>query len=95
MRCGLLLLAARCEIDAEFAKFLERAAQIKLVETTQKGIWLVKAKSGAVELEAGLDLNNQQIASRRVNGRAWQPEVLSVNGRDLAVGTLGRSAGTE
>ena len=50
----------------------------------------MKAKSGQVELEGGLDLNQKQIALRRVNGRAWQTEVLSVNGRDLATETLGR-----
>lgn len=50
----------------------------------------LKAEAGVVELEAGLDLDQKQIALRRVNGRSWQPEVLSVNGHDLAAGTLGR-----
>ena len=90
VRCGLLVLAARCETDAAFAAFLKRAAQIELVETYRAGVWLVKAKSGAVVLEAALDLNQKQIAGRRVNGRAWRPEVLNVNGRDLAAKTLGR-----
>ena len=91
MRCGLLLLAARCETEAEFTALLKRAAQVELAETTQNGVWQVRARSGAVELEAGLDLNEKQIALRRVNGRAWQPEVLSVNGRDLAAETMGKS----
>ncbi len=91
VRCGLLLLAARCETEAEFTALLKRAAQVELAETTQSGVWQVRARSGAVELEAGLDLNQKQIALRRVNGRAWQPEVLSVNGRDLAAETLGKS----
>lgn len=90
VRCGLIMLAARCETEAEFTAFLKRAAEIELAETTQDGVWQVKAKSGAVELEAGLYLNQKQIALRRVNGRAWQPEVLSVNGRDLTAATLGR-----
>jgi hypothetical protein len=89
VRCGLIMLATRCATDAEFSAFLKRAAQIKLVETTQDGVWEVKAKSGAVELEAGLDFNQKQIALRRVNGQTWQSEVLSVNGRDLAAATLG------
>lgn len=89
IRCGLLLLAARCETDAAFAEFLNRVAQIKLVETMQNSNWQVEARSGGVELEAGLDLNQKQIALRRVNGRAWQPAVLNVNGRDLAAETLG------
>ena len=91
VRCGLLLLAARCETEAEFTALLKRAAQVELAETTQNGVWQVRARSGAVELEAGLDLNQKQIALRRVNGRAWQPEVLSVNGRDLAAETMGKS----
>jgi hypothetical protein len=66
-----------------------------LVEATQDGVWQVKAKSGAVELEAGLDLNQKQIALRRVNGRGWQPEVLSVNGRDWAAEMLSARAGVE
>ena len=83
-------LATRCETDAVFADFLQRAAQIELVETNHDGVWLVQAKSGTVKLEAGLDLNQQEIALRRVNGRAWQAEVLNVNGRDLAAESLGR-----
>lgn len=88
--CGLIMLAARCETDGEFTAFLKRAANIKLAESRRDGVWQVKAKSGAVELEAGLDLDAKQIALRRVNGRASQPQVLSVNGRDLAAGTLDR-----
>jgi hypothetical protein len=94
VRCGLILLAARCETQADFTAFLKRAAQVELIESTQNGVWQVKAKSGAVDLEAGLDLNQKQIALRRVNGRAWQSEVLSVNGRDLTAETLGRGTAT-
>lgn len=85
-RCGLVMLAARCETDAALAAFLKRAAQIELTETTQAGVWQVKAKLEASELEAGLDLEQKQIALRRVNGRAWRSEVLSVNDRDLSQG---------
>ena len=95
VRCGLVMLAARCETEAEFSVFLNRAAKIKLVETMRNGIWQIKAKSGAVELEAALDLNQAQIALRRVNGRVWQPEVLSVNGQDLAARILGGGAETK
>lgn len=95
VRCGLIMLAARCETAAEFTAFLRRAAQIELAETSQAGVWRVNAKSGAVELEAGLDLNQKEIALRRVNGRNWQPEVLSVNGRDLATATLGPKPAVE
>ena len=93
VRCGVLLLAARCETQAEFTAFLKRAAGVELVESTQTGVWHVKARSGDVELAAGLDLQNKTIARRQVNGRPWQPEVLSVNGRDLAAETLGRALG--
>jgi hypothetical protein len=55
-----------------------------LIETTQNGVWQVKAKSGVVELEAGLDLEQKQIALRRCNGKDWPANVFSVNGRDLA-----------
>ena len=90
MRCGLLMWAARCETEVEFTAFLKHAAQIQLVDTTRNDIWQVKAKSGSVKLEAGLDLHQKQIVLRRVNGRDWQPEVLSVNGRDLAAETINR-----
>jgi len=63
--------------------FLKRTAQIKLIETTQNGVWQVKAKSDRVELEAGLDLDQKQIKLRRVNGDDWPVNVFSVNGRDL------------
>ncbi|MCC6822340.1 MAG: hypothetical protein IT579_16540 [Verrucomicrobia subdivision 3 bacterium] len=92
-RCGLVMLAARCETDAALAAFLKRAAQIELTETTQAGVWQVKAKLEASELEAGLDLEQKQIALRRVNGRAWRSEVLSVNDRDLARETLRDATG--
>lgn len=87
------MLAARCETDAALAAFLKRAAQIELTETTQAGVWQVKAKLEASELEAGLDLEQKQIALRRVNGRAWRSEVLSVNDRDLARETLRDATG--
>ncbi len=90
VRCGLLMLTARCETEIEFSSFLKRAAQIKLSDTTRKGVWQVKAKSGAAELEAALNLEKHEIALRRVNGRKWQSKILSVNGRDLAAETLGR-----
>ena len=76
IRCERMLLAERCETESEFATFLNRVSQIKLADTTRKGIWHVKAKSGSVELEASLDLSNKLIALSRVNGRAWKPEVL-------------------
>ncbi|NOS70984.1 MAG: hypothetical protein HOP33_13765 [Verrucomicrobia bacterium] len=88
VRCGLVMLAARCEGGAEFKAFMKRAARIKINAATQGGIWQVNAKSGTTKLEAGLDLNQKQIALRRVNGRVWHPEVLSVNGRDFAAETL-------
>ncbi|MCX6926821.1 MAG: hypothetical protein NT154_26995, partial [Verrucomicrobia bacterium] len=95
LRCGLLMWAKRCETEADFASFLKRVMQTELADTTQDGIWRVKAKSAAVELEAGLDLRQNQIALRRVNGLAWQSQVLTVNGRDLAAETLGRLDGTK
>ena len=89
LRCGLVLLAERCESEAEFGAFLERAGRVELTDATRNGIWQVRAKSGAVELEAGLDLTKKKVAIRRVNGRDWQPAVFTVNGRDLAAETLG------
>jgi hypothetical protein len=83
VRCGLLTLAARCETDAEFTAFVKRAAEIKLVESTTNRVWQVKAKSGTVELEAGLDLDQKQSVWRRFNGKDWPVNVFSVNGRDL------------
>jgi len=89
LRCGLIMMAAQCETEAEFTVFLKRVVETKLVQSTQHGVWKVKATSGAAELEAGLDLDRKQIALRQVNGRPWQSEVLTVNGRDLAAATLG------
>ena len=90
IRCGLLLLAERCEADADLASLQKRAAQIEILDKTLDGIWQVRARSGAVELEAGLDLNKKKIAARRVNGQDWQPAVLTVNGLDLAAEFLGK-----
>jgi len=90
IRCGFMLFAERCETEADFAAFLGRVARIQPTATSVDGIWRVKAKSGSVELEAGLDLGRKQIVQRSVNGRSWQPRVLSVNDRDLAAEILGR-----
>ena len=88
LRRGLLLMAERCETEAEFGAFLKRAGQVELTDATQNGVWQVRAKSGPVELEAGLDLDKKKVAVRRVNGRDWPPAVFTVNGRDLAAETL-------
>ena len=45
------------------------------------------------DLEPEFVALHKAIALRRVNGRAWQSEVLSVNGQDLAAATLGRALG--
>jgi hypothetical protein len=90
IRCGLWILAGRCANDREFAAFLKRAARIRPTESTSGGQWMATAKSGAVELEAGLDLSRQQIVRRAVNGVPWRAEVLQVNGKDWATATLGR-----
>ena len=92
IRCGLLLWAARCETEAEFQAFLQRAHEVKVTERVQDGIWQARAVTGAVELEAGLDLARKQVAWRRVNGRAWETKVLEVNGRDLLADLVGSSA---
>ena len=81
-------MAERCETEAEFGAFLKRAGQVELTDATQNGVWQVRAKSGPVELEAGLDLDKKKVAVRRVNGRDWPPAVFTVNGRDLAAETL-------
>ena len=74
----------------EFAAFQKRARELQPREEIRDGIWRVRAQSGAVELEAGLNLRTHTLATRRVNGQSWQTEVLSVNGRDLAAETFGR-----
>ena len=89
-RCGLLLLGEPCATDAEFAAFQKRARELQPREEIRDGIWRVRAQSGAVELEAGLNLRTHTLTTRRVNGQPWQTEVLSVNGRDLAAETFGR-----
>ena len=90
LRCGLVLLAAQCNNEAEFASLLKRAADLRLTQGVENGIWQAKAVSGSLAVEAGLGLTRKRVAWRRVNGQAWQPEVLSVNGRDWAAETLGR-----
>ena len=89
VRAGLLLVAERCETDAEFAVFLQRARQIQPVSRLDNDVWQVSARLGATELQAALDLKQKKIAARRVNGKAWQAEVLNVNGRDFLAETLG------
>lgn len=93
LRCGLIMLAARCDGDAEFTGFMKRAGQIKITESMRDGLWQVNAKSGNSRLKAGLDLNQKQIVFRSVNGRPWKSEILNVNGRDLAGEFLWNSEG--
>jgi hypothetical protein len=89
VRAGLLLVAERCETDSDFAAFLDRTRQIQTRPRMEDGIWRVLAKHSSIELEAALDLKQKKIAARRVNGKDWQPEVFSVNGRNWAAETLG------
>jgi len=84
VRCGLLLVTSRCETESEFRRFLDRVAHVRLDDRLSDGVWQVGARLGPAELEAGLDLAQRQISLRRVDGRDWQPQVLSVNDRDLA-----------
>ena len=53
----------------------------------------VKAKSGAVALEAELDLIQKQIAWRRVNGRRWPVNGFSGRGRHLVKELIARKVG--
>ena len=92
-RCGFIMMAARCETAREFETFLQRASSVVPVETMQKGVWTVKATFEGTVLEAGLDLDRQEISLRRANGREWSQEILTVNGRDLGRKYLGSAPG--
>ncbi|MCX6884696.1 MAG: hypothetical protein NTX27_06600, partial [Verrucomicrobia bacterium] len=92
-RCGFIMMAARCETAREFESFLQRAAAVVPVETMQKGVWTVKATFEGTVLEAGLDLDRQELSLRRANGREWSQEILTVNGRDLGRKYLGSAPG--
>ena len=89
VRCGLILMAARCEDDAAFGAFLKQVGEIELSENDQDDKWEVKAKSGSTVLEAGLDLRRHEITTRKVNGTNWITKILTVNDRDWAQETLG------
>ena len=89
VRVGFVVLAQRCETDEEFLAFLKRVGEINVQETMQADVWCVAASLQDVQLKTGLNLNNKQISSRFVNGKTWQPEVLEINGRDIASKNLG------
>jgi hypothetical protein len=89
VRVGFVVLAQRCETDEEFLAFLKRVGEINIQETMQADVWCVAASLQDVQLKTGLNLNNKQISSRFVNGKTWQPEVLEINGRDIASKNLG------
>ncbi len=83
VRCGLLLMAEQCTNEEEYSAFQESAAKVQLAESTNEGVWEVRATSGDTVLEAGLDLKRGRIALRRVNGMDWETDVFNVNGRDM------------
>ena len=90
LRCGILLLAGRCETAADFAALQHRVRDITLTTADRAGLWETTITDGPVELTAGLDLIRHEITSRQVNHRPWPTSVLQVNDRDLAAETLGR-----
>lgn len=91
LRGGVLILAAECEDDAAFAKFVASARDWKVDEQMENGIWKAVASGPSVtkpdastSLSASLDIAKRAVVDRSVDGKAFVPDIFSVNGRDLA-----------
>jgi hypothetical protein len=91
VRAGVLIVAGRCETDAEFTTLMERASSAKIESADQNGgdSWAVTATVAGHTLQSELNFKTGRPASRRVDGQDFRPGVFAVNGRDLAAEILG------
>jgi hypothetical protein len=82
VRAAVLILAGRCDSDADLAALMRQAETARISEKADAGRWDVAVRLGKVLLEAGRDLNGRALLYRRINGRAVQPDAFRLNGID-------------
>jgi hypothetical protein len=89
IRAGVLILCARCTDESDLRSLMESIRKTKIEQARDDNSWDVRAAvPGAKNLEAALDLKEGHPSVRRVDGRDFQPDLFSVNGRDLATEIL-------
>ena len=93
VRIGLMILAASCHNDREFAELLQRAQAARIEDKNGETTWAVGVRVGDLSLEARYNVQKQRIIDRRIDGRDVQGQILSVNGKDLAGPNLGSAGG--
>jgi hypothetical protein len=84
VRAGLLILAGRCDTDAQLAALIRQAAKARIDEKADADKWEVSAHVGDLLLEAGRDLKKRRPLYRRVNGRQVKVQGCRVNGTELS-----------
>jgi hypothetical protein len=89
VRAGVIMLAGKCGTPNDANALLARAAAIKIEHSVNANVWNAKLVDGQTTLEAGLDLQNGNVVTRRVNGKDYEPKVFTVNDKDLALEYLG------
>jgi hypothetical protein len=89
IRAGVLILCARCTNETELTSLMESVRKTKIEQSRDDNAWDVRAAApGIKSLEAALDLQSGHPSIRRVGNTDFQPDLFSVNGRDLAAGIL-------
>ncbi len=82
VRTAILFLAAKCENEADFAALLKRAREAKVSDTTEAGVWRVKAEMGSLTLEG----SRGPTLERMVNGKPVDVNTaLVVNGTPVRI----------
>ncbi|MCX6624555.1 MAG: hypothetical protein NTY38_26545 [Acidobacteria bacterium] len=83
VRVGLLFLAAKCRNEANLRKLMTKAAAAAIQSEQKAGLWRVRCRTGALELEVARQLDGGAIVEQLVNGVPVPGDVLSVNSIDL------------
>jgi hypothetical protein len=91
IRAGVLIVAGRCETDAEFTALMDQVRNAEITSHSsgdKRHDWAVTTVVGGHSLEAGLSFKTGRPFLRRVDGQDYHPDVLTVNDRDLAAEIL-------
>jgi hypothetical protein len=102
LRSGVIVLAAECETNEDFAKFLENARAWKVTSSQEGQVWQAAASGPSpskpgeeLSLSASIDLGKKQTGERKVNDRAYDDkQVFSVNGENLAARVFSETSKT-
>jgi hypothetical protein len=83
VRVGLLVASAPCKTDDDLVALMNGLKKASIDDHVSRRTWQVRAKAGELTLEMGADLARHEPLYRRVDGKAFASERLTVDGVDL------------